>query len=98
MTTPPVYFECRNITYHYPKTDRLIFKDLNCRLGPHGFHGLFGASGVGKSTLAEIIAGEIPEKIVKEIAKAPLWEINAILPWLTFPGPKLALSFEGVYT
>ncbi len=59
MTTPPVYFECRNITYHYPKTDRLIFKDLNCRLRPHGFHGLFGTSGVGKSTLAEIIAGEI---------------------------------------
>ena len=54
-----MYFDCRNITYHYPKTDLLIFKDLNCALSGPGFHGLFGPSGVGKSTLAKIMAGEI---------------------------------------
>jgi len=59
MASLSVHFECRNITYHYPKTDHLVLKDLSCRFSPQGFHGLFGSSGVGKSTLAEIIAGEI---------------------------------------
>ncbi|MBU0908662.1 MAG: ATP-binding cassette domain-containing protein, partial [Proteobacteria bacterium] len=51
--------QCRNITYRYPHGDALVFNDLNCRLADPGFHGLFGPSGVGKSTLARIIAGEI---------------------------------------
>ncbi len=55
----PMHFDCRNITYHYPKSDIELFKDLNCELSNPGFHGLFGPSGVGKSTLARIMAGEI---------------------------------------
>ena len=51
--------QCRNITYRYPHGDALVFDDLHCRLADPGFHGLFGPSGVGKSTLARIIAGEI---------------------------------------
>jgi ABC-type nitrate/sulfonate/bicarbonate transport system ATPase subunit len=51
--------QCLNITYRYPQGDALIFHDLNCGLADPGFHGLFGPSGVGKSTLARIIAGEI---------------------------------------
>ncbi|MBI5557180.1 MAG: ATP-binding cassette domain-containing protein [Deltaproteobacteria bacterium] len=51
--------QCRNITYRYPHGEALVFNQLNCRLADPGFHGLFGPSGVGKSTLARIIAGEI---------------------------------------
>lgn len=51
--------QCLNISYRYPQGDALIFHDLNCGLADPGFHGLFGPSGVGKSTLARIIAGEI---------------------------------------
>ena len=54
-----VHLECRNITFRYPQTDVPIFKNLNLTLDGPGFHGLFGLSGVGKSTLAKIIAGEL---------------------------------------
>jgi ABC-type multidrug transport system ATPase subunit len=51
--------QCRNITYRYPHGDAPVFNDLSFKLADPGFHGLFGPSGVGKSTLARIIAGEI---------------------------------------
>lgn len=51
--------QCRDITYRYPQGDALVFNHLDCHLAEPGFHGLFGPSGVGKSTLARIIAGEI---------------------------------------
>ena len=67
--TQSMYLECRNVIYHYPKTDLLIFKDLNCALSGPGFHGLFGPSGVGKSTLARIMAGEISDVAGEVIAE-----------------------------
>lgn len=51
--------ECRNITFQYPNTDAPVFEDLTCRVSGPGFHALFGPSGVGKTTLAKMMAGEI---------------------------------------
>jgi ABC-type multidrug transport system ATPase subunit len=51
--------ECRNISYQYPDTAAYVFKDLACQLNGPGFHALFGPSGVGKTTLAKMIAREI---------------------------------------
>lgn len=51
--------ECQNITFQYPNTDNYVFRDLTCRVGGPGFHALFGSSGVGKTTLAKMIAGEM---------------------------------------
>jgi ABC-type multidrug transport system ATPase subunit len=51
--------EGKNIGFKYPGSDIEIFKELNCRVDAPGFHALFGPSGVGKTTLAKIITGEI---------------------------------------
>ena len=51
--------ECKDITFQYPNTDTHVFKDLTCRVCGPGFHALFGPSGVGKTTLAKMMAREI---------------------------------------
>jgi ABC-type multidrug transport system ATPase subunit len=51
--------ECKDISYHYPLTDARVFDHLNCRLTGPGFHALFGQSGLGKTTLARMIAREL---------------------------------------
>ena len=51
--------ECKDISYKYPGSNIEVFKNMSyCICGP-GFHALFGPSGVGKTTLAKIISGEI---------------------------------------
>lgn len=51
--------ECRNISYKYPGAQNPVFNNLNCSVGMPGFHALFGQSGVGKSTFARMIAGQL---------------------------------------
>jgi ABC-type nitrate/sulfonate/bicarbonate transport system ATPase subunit len=51
--------ECQNITFQYPNTETYVFRDLTCQVSGPGFHALFGPSGVGKTTLAKMIAGEM---------------------------------------
>jgi len=53
--------ECKDITFKYPNTDTCVFKDLTCQISGPGFHALFGPSGVGKTTLAKMMAREITE-------------------------------------
>ncbi len=51
---------CDNLYYRYPGTDTPVFKGLSFGIDRPGFISLFGFSGIGKSTLARIISGEIP--------------------------------------
>jgi len=51
--------ECRNINYKYPGGHIPVFNNLSCSVGDPGFHALFGQSGVGKSTFARMIAGQL---------------------------------------
>jgi ABC-type multidrug transport system ATPase subunit len=53
--------DCKNISFKYPGSAAEVFKELNCRVDAPGFHALFGPSGVGKTTLAKIISGDITE-------------------------------------
>ena len=55
-----MFIACRNLTFQYPKTETDVFRNLNWRITEPGFHALFGLSGVGKTTLAKIVTGEIP--------------------------------------
>jgi len=51
--------DCRDISYKYPGSNVEVFKDMSYRLSGPGFHALFGPSGVGKTTLAKMMTGDI---------------------------------------
>lgn len=51
--------EGRNIGLRYPNTDYCLFENLSFKITEPGFHALFGASGVGKTSLAKIITGDL---------------------------------------
>ena len=52
-------FECRDITFKYPHSQLPVLHNLSFKLQSPGFNALFGPSGVGKTSLAKIIAGDI---------------------------------------
>jgi ABC-type multidrug transport system ATPase subunit len=51
--------EFQNVSYRYPHGGDYVLKDASFYIPNSGFHGIFGPSGVGKTTLASIICGEI---------------------------------------
>ncbi len=51
--------ELKELNYKYPGSVNDLFRNLNCQMAQPGFHALFGPSGVGKTTLAKMITGEI---------------------------------------
>lgn len=51
--------DIRNLTLRYPKALSHVFSNLSLSLTDSGFNALFGPSGVGKTTLAKIISGQI---------------------------------------
>ena len=61
--------DCKNISYQYPGSTTEIFKNMNYSISGPGFHALFGPSGVGKTTLAKMLTGDI-NGFQGEIAKS----------------------------
>lgn len=51
--------ECCNIDFKYPGTEKIIFKDVSFGFSQPGFHAIFGPSGVGKTSMANIITGRL---------------------------------------
>jgi len=50
---------CDNIVFTYPGATYPLFTDVSFQLTAPGFHSFFGPSGVGKTSLAKIITGDI---------------------------------------
>ena len=50
---------CDNIAFTYPGAEHPLFTDVSFQLTKPGFHSFFGPSGVGKTSLAKIITGDI---------------------------------------
>jgi NitT/TauT family transport system ATP-binding protein len=50
---------CDNIAFAYPGAEHLLFTDVSFQFTAPGFHSFFGPSGVGKTSLAKIISGDI---------------------------------------
>lgn len=51
--------ECLHIDFNYPQTQTPVLRDLCLDLKEPGFHALFGPSGVGKTSLAKLLAGTV---------------------------------------
>jgi ABC-type multidrug transport system ATPase subunit len=51
--------ECHDLNYQYSSSNIQVFQRLSWQIPEPGFHALFGPSGVGKTTLAKMIAGLI---------------------------------------
>lgn len=52
---------CRNLAFTYPGADAPVFANLSFSLALPGFHALFGPSGVGKTSLANILSGAVAD-------------------------------------
>ena len=50
---------CDNIAFTYPEAAFQLFSGVSFQLAAPGFHSFFGPSGVGKTSLAKIITGNI---------------------------------------
>ena len=48
--------ECNNLNFKYPNTDASVIHNLSFSMNDPGFKAVFGPSGVGKTSLAKIIA------------------------------------------
>lgn len=53
--------QVQNLTLKYPGSQNFVFKDLSFELRTPGFNSLFGPSGVGKTSLAKVLTGEMPD-------------------------------------
>ena len=56
-----MFLECSKINFRYPNSSMDVFHDLSFQIKTPGFHALFGPSGVGKTSLARIIVGDITD-------------------------------------
>jgi ABC-type nitrate/sulfonate/bicarbonate transport system ATPase subunit len=52
-------FTCDKITFRYPGSAGDVFQNLSFHVANPGFNALFGPSGIGKTSLAKIIIGEL---------------------------------------
>jgi ABC-type Mn2+/Zn2+ transport system ATPase subunit len=48
--------ECSGLNFAYPESDTMVIEDLQFSMDGPGFHAVFGPSGVGKTSVAKLLA------------------------------------------
>ncbi|GBC61273.1 nitrate ABC transporter ATP-binding protein [Desulfonema ishimotonii] len=56
-----MHLSCQNISFRYPNAENSVFSNLTLEVTEPGFNALFGPSGVGKTSFARMIAGDIKD-------------------------------------
>ena len=54
-----MFLQAKSLTLKYPNANNYVFRNLSFKMAEPGFNALFGPSGVGKTSLAKIITGEL---------------------------------------
>lgn len=54
-----MFLDCRKVSFQYPETDKPVFDKISLTITEPGFHALFGPSGVGKTSFAKIVSGQL---------------------------------------
>ncbi len=92
-----MFFECRDVSYRYGDSAVPIFENLSYSLDIPGFHALFGPSGVGKTSFAKILSGQVngfdgaihsegPVLYSYNLERLPAWaSVGAHLEKMTLP-------------
>ncbi len=71
--------ECKYLSYTYPGSPEEVIKDLCFVMENPGFNSVFGPSGVGKTSLARLIAvpqGRVGEQVITEHLSTILYSYN----------------------
>lgn len=50
---------CRNISYRYPGAETYVFQGISFEMAEPGFNAFFGPSGVGKTSFAKLLSGDL---------------------------------------
>ena len=53
--------EFSNLSFRYPGTETAVFEDLSFQMTGPGFNALFGPSGVGKTSIARMLTGDLED-------------------------------------
>jgi ABC-type multidrug transport system fused ATPase/permease subunit len=75
------YIILKNIYFKYPSSEKYIFENLNLKIKKNSIFGIKGKSGVGKSTLADLISGLIVPEKGKIIMDKTKLKSNNIISW-----------------
>lgn len=74
-----MYLECKNLSFKYPNNNNKVINNLCFSIKEPGFKAIFGPSGIGKTSLAKIIADtslEFEGKVIKKDINKILYSYN----------------------
>lgn len=71
---------CEALQYSYPQASQAVIRDLNLNIGQGEWLGLVGESGVGKSTLVDVLIGELQPS-------------HGSLQWLDLPAERRTIGY-----
>ena len=90
--------ECKNVTYHYPLTEKPAIKDFSFNIERGKFYGVIGENGSGKTTLGAIIRGFAPSFYKGELQGEVLLEGKPVAEYGGELATKIGYVFQNPFS